>query len=249
MEEIEKFIGNVVVSYGEIANLLMNLQMVIKDGDVDKLINYIDNNMGVITESTKVIDYMKFMIGGERSKIKDISEQSKVDELSERMATLESELSKSRDKEKNLEDDCKKQKELVAKTEEKLNKSNEEVEKLRKEKEKVEKALKDAEDKLGRVQEGNTGGDTGVDLGELEDKYKKEIDGYKNKILSLEELISASGPILSHYSEIQLSNVKAKVKSVIYFKEISYVRYTNSFIMNMLSIINKVHKLKAKLLV
>ena len=34
------------------------------------------------------------------------------------MATLESELSKSRDKEKNLEDDCKKQKELVAKTEE-----------------------------------------------------------------------------------------------------------------------------------
>lgn len=249
VEEIEKFIGNVVVSYGEIANLLMNLQMVIKDGDVDKLINYIDNNMGVITESTKVIDYMKFMIGGERSKIKDISEQSKVDELSERMATLESELSKSRDKEKNLEDDCKKQKELVAKTEEKLNKSNEEVEKLRKEKEKVEKALKDAEDKLGRVQEGNTGGDTGADLGELEDKYKKEIDGYKNKILSLEELISASGPILSHYSEIQLSNVKAKVKSVIYFKEISYVRYTNSFIMNMLSIINKVHKLKAKLLV
>lgn len=35
---------------------------------------------------------MKFMIGGERSKIKDISEQSKVDELSERMATLESEV-------------------------------------------------------------------------------------------------------------------------------------------------------------
>lgn len=56
VEEIEKFIGNVVVSYGEIANLLMNLQMVIKDGDVDKLINYIDNNMGVITESTKVIE-------------------------------------------------------------------------------------------------------------------------------------------------------------------------------------------------
>ena len=257
VDEISKFIGNIVISYSEIGDVLISIQKIIEEEDLDKLIDFVSRNREVIIESTKVIDYVKFLLDDKFNKLEIESEDGdKVRKLLDSIDALEKELSEYKNKVGELEEDCNKQRELVdktteelMKTKEELDRANEEVKDLKESKEKAEKKLKELRDKVGTPVED-------IDIKEVEnkykkqiDEYKKEIDCYKSKILSLEELISNSGPVLSHYNEIPLSSIKTKVKSVIYFKEISYVRYANSLIVNTVGIIEKIYKLKVKLLI
>jgi len=81
------------------------------------------------------------------------------------------------------------------------------------------------------------------------EKLKKEIKTLKKKLEILEEQASSSEPVISTYAEVQTALVKCRVKSIIYFKEISYVKYMNSLVIKLFKIIADFYKVKAKLLI
>lgn len=79
---------------------------------------------------------------------------------------------------------------------------------------------------------------------------KKELSKALSKAKDLEAQMNAAGsaPVISSYREINTSMIKCKVQHIIYFKEISYVRYVNSLVMNLMQIL-KVYKLRVKLII
>lgn len=78
---------------------------------------------------------------------------------------------------------------------------------------------------------------------------QKEAFTAKAKLRELEEQSNSGEPIIKTYSTVLTSMVKCRAKSIIYFKEVSYVRYVNSFITKLAEILAKVNKLKVKLLI
>lgn len=78
---------------------------------------------------------------------------------------------------------------------------------------------------------------------------KKESAGAKQRCIDLEQKINNSGPSIRTYSTVNTSLIKCKVKSILYFKEISSVRYINTFIIRFLEILEKMDKLKVKLVI
>lgn len=79
----------------------------------------------------------------------------------------------------------------------------------------------------------------------------KELQSVNRKISDLEEQLknSANGAVISTYNEIMTSFINCKTQHIIYFKELSYVRYTNSMILNLFNYLTNVTKSKIKLLI
>jgi len=80
---------------------------------------------------------------------------------------------------------------------------------------------------------------------EAEGKLQKEVLTLKN---SVEKDANSNGPTISIYDEIQTSLYKCKVKSIIYFKEVTYVRYVNSLVHYLMTFM-KAGGLRVKLLI
>ncbi len=77
---------------------------------------------------------------------------------------------------------------------------------------------------------------------------QKDITILKNKLNTIEKDIKTSGPVITTYGEVQTSLHKCRVKSIIYFKEITYIRYANSLVYHLVEVI-RMRGLKVKLLI
>lgn len=81
---------------------------------------------------------------------------------------------------------------------------------------------------------------------ELED-CKKDLNKYKQE---LEKASSNSkDPVILNYSTLNMNVTKAKTGAVIYFKEIGKLRYINTFVVSLLTLLEKRYKLSCKLLI
>ena len=78
---------------------------------------------------------------------------------------------------------------------------------------------------------------------------KREIAAANQRCDDLEKQLGASGPLIKTYSTVNTSLIKCKVKSVLYFKEISSVRYINSFTSRFFETLSKIDNLSVKLLI
>jgi len=85
-------------------------------------------------------------------------------------------------------------------------------------------------------------------LSEIEG-LRKECNEAKQRCIDLEQQLNASGPSIRTYSTVNTSMIKCKVKCILYFKEISYVRYMNTFIEKFIEILEKIDKLNVKLVI
>lgn len=65
---------------------------------------------------------------------------------------------------------------------------------------------------------------------------------------SLEKQLSSNTPVIQSYPETRTSSINCKTTHIVYFKEISYVRYINSFILNLMEVM-KLNKHVVKLLI
>lgn len=80
-------------------------------------------------------------------------------------------------------------------------------------------------------------------------EIKSEALEAKQRASKLEEQINNQGPIIRTYSEVKSSTIKCRVKSILYFKEISPIRYINSFVISLVEGLKLVGKLKVKLVI
>lgn len=98
------------------------------------------------------------------------------------------------------------------------------------------KSLKQAENEIENIKDGN-------------EVLRKEASRAKQRVAELEEQMNLSEPVLRTYAEVQTQMIKCKTKVVIYMKEISYVRYTASLVMNLFDSFTRMRKLRAKVLI
>lgn len=76
-----------------------------------------------------------------------------------------------------------------------------------------------------------------------------ELNSARLKLKELQEQLNNHEPVIKTYTEVQTSLIKCKVKSILYFKEVTYVRYVNSFITILMEMLTKYRRLKAKLII
>lgn len=92
-------------------------------------------------------------------------------------------------------------------------------------------------------------------LQDASNKGKEELEVIKRKVAELKsendnlKANSESGVILNDYNELNLSNINYKVKRILYFKEISYVPYTNTLVKCIFRYIEELLSLNVKLLI
>lgn len=82
-------------------------------------------------------------------------------------------------------------------------------------------------------------------------EYKRDISALKQENESIVAQLNRSGPIVSNFQQIHTGTLpRSRTKNILYFKEISYVRYANSLIVNMLKMLGYTQAgLKVRLLV
>ncbi len=113
----------------------------------------------------------------------------------------------------------------------------------------LQQSLKDLTEKFEQTEaENNKIKDENLKLQGDSETAKKTLSKVMSEKQSLEKQLSSSGPVIQTYSEIKTNLIKCKTSSIIYFKEISYVRYVNSFVMNLLGII-KLNKNNVKMII
>lgn len=78
---------------------------------------------------------------------------------------------------------------------------------------------------------------------------RKEAFSAKQRASELEAQINNSGPVIKEYMELNTALYPCRAKSIVYFKEISPVRFVPSLISKMMEILARVKKLKCKLMV
>lgn len=77
---------------------------------------------------------------------------------------------------------------------------------------------------------------------------KKDLSRSKTKIDELSEQVSGKSSVIKTYHELNTSIMKCKVMNILYFKEVSYVQYTNSLV-NSIAEALKAKRLKFKILI
>ena len=80
------------------------------------------------------------------------------------------------------------------------------------------------------------------------ESIKKENEQLKNKNSELKTQADSGASVIRTYKELNTQLINCKTKIVVYFKEISYVRYTNSLIKELFNHMEKL-KLKVKLVI
>lgn len=78
---------------------------------------------------------------------------------------------------------------------------------------------------------------------------RDELKGSKEKIAELEASINSNNPIIKAYTEIKTPLIRCGAKSIMYFKEVTQVRYSMTMLTKMLDILIKFKHLKAKFVV
>lgn len=113
-----------------------------------------------------------------------------------------------------------------------------------------EKELEDKDKELAEIKN-NVASEKKDDKDEKEvSRLKEEINKEKRKVYELEAQLNSGESIIKTYSAVTTQTLKVcKPKSIIYFKEISSVRYCKSMINIMLNVIRKSKKLRCKLLI
>lgn len=82
------------------------------------------------------------------------------------------------------------------------------------------------------------------------ENLKKENERLKNKNDDLRNQAETCGSIVKTYKEIHTQNINCKAKLVLYFKEISYVKYVNSLILQLAKAIKlRKNNIKIKLII
>lgn len=106
----------------------------------------------------------------------------------------------------------------------------------------VQKDFGTAETELGKVTEELRKANEAVE------KQRTEINKLKEKNAELVKENANGDSILKEYTTVNTKLINNRTKVIIYFKEISYVRYTNTLVMQLLSFLD-VKKLKVKLVI
>ena len=83
------------------------------------------------------------------------------------------------------------------------------------------------------------------------ESLKKDVANANKKAIELKSQLenNTTCPIITSYKEVNTSLVRCKAQSIIYFKELSYARYTNSLVNNIVNILKTVHHMDVKLMI
>lgn len=189
IDEVQSFIGGDISGYSDINIILTGIDDLVSHGDIEGLKTFIEGHIHSIDNLTAVIDYMK--------KIVDTNSSN---ELMDRIASLQSDLSDMTDKFKETEAENNK--------------------------------IKDENLKL---------------IGD-KDSAKQALAKAMSEKQSLEKQLSSNTPVIQSYTEINMASLHCKTRHVLYFKEISYVRYMNSFVTKLLNVL-KLNKYNVKMLI
>lgn len=234
--EIGEYIGSDILAYSEINSILLDIIGSAEKRDKDTLLNIVNSNLKELQEFVGLIDYMRKIV--ETDRLKDIDKMKELEE------ELESEKASNFARAEELrrinseKEDIKKIRQELDKEKENMLNKEEELKRLREEKEDINK-LKQEVIAGNKIKE------------ELEES-KKNLNALKKRNNELEQNIGSmgnSGPIITSYATLNLKNVKCTPKSILYFKEISKTNYINSLIKNLIMIMDKLHKLRVKLVI
>ena len=113
---------------------------------------------------------------------------------------------------------------------------------IKNEKSKIEDKLASTEEEVKNIKHENE--EQKIIIETLKRDYNKIKETAKVPVVG----ISDENDILSRYNEIKMQNIKYTVKAVLYFKEISYVRYTNTLMKQLMEYF-RFKELNAKLIV
>ncbi len=114
----------------------------------------------------------------------------------------------------------------------------------------LEEKIKEKEEIIrGKDKELKEAKDRELTLQDTNNILKKDAFKAKSEAQDLREQLNSSGPVINTYAEVQTTLIKCKAKSILYFKEVTYVRYVNSFILKLMETIQKLKKLKVKLVI
>ena len=79
---------------------------------------------------------------------------------------------------------------------------------------------------------------------------KREVERLKGKNEDLKNQAETGGSIIKSYKEIHTQSINCKAKLIIYFKEISYVKYMNSLVLQLVKAIKlRKNNIKVKLII
>lgn len=81
---------------------------------------------------------------------------------------------------------------------------------------------------------------------ELED-CRRDINKYKQELDKVSS--NSNNPVILSYSTVNLNVTKSKTGTIIYFKEIGKLRYINTFVLSLMTLLEKMYKLNVKLLI
>lgn len=251
--EAEEYIDSSLASYNDLVKLLLRLKEAVMGGDQDGVSKLVTDHQAAIAGAASLVDSLKHWAdlansGTSASVSKELSEaraslgsiqteldnaiseanaaKSKLDELSQ-------ELSSSKEKIAELESD---KASLEASLAESQAQANEASSSAYTESE-VEAKVTAAREQLKKEYESRIGLISG------------ELKQSRERITSLEGQINNSGPVIKTYTEIKTSLIQCKARSVVYFKEISSVRYSPTLIMRFMEILVRMKHLKVKLVV
>ena len=115
--------------------------------------------------------------------------------------------------------------------------------------EELKAKVREAEQKIDKIEEENDRiNDQNLKLAETADASKRELARVMSKNKELEAQLSSNAPVITSYSELNTALIRCRATHVLYFKEVSYVQYTNSLIMMLVDAL-KIQKFKVKLMV
>lgn len=112
-------------------------------------------------------------------------------------------------------------------------------------KSKLESVLSDADRKVKMIEE----------LREDNQKFQSDVAELRETCSDLKskleeaEMAESSGGVVKTYNTLQVGSINCKVKNIIYFKEISYVPYVNSLVLQLFNVIKTKRKCRIKLLI
>lgn len=80
---------------------------------------------------------------------------------------------------------------------------------------------------------------------------RKDVANANKKAFELQNQLdnATNSPVITSYREVNTSLIRCRAQSILYFKEISYARYTNSLVSNILNILKTIHHVNVKLLI
>lgn len=187
--EVQNYISSELITYDDIVNILFGIESLVKDGEIDKLVDFIDNKTLSIETLTSTINSMK-------KKCEMVNTNELVDEVNKAI------------EEKNSISD-------------KVDGLLSELKEVKFDRDSYKVKFEDSEKEVRKLREKNS---------ELENDAGNPVS------------------VIKSYKETNIQLLNCKTKIVLYFKELSYVSYTNTLVMQLMNVLDA-WKLKSKLLI